>query len=199
MPDFSNAPPSDPRGRSLDLLRCPAGKPLSAIVTSNDLIGCKTHYYGGKTVPCENEDCEACRDGVPWRWHSYLAAYSHGNNTHFILESTARATETFVQYRDAHGTLRGCLFKAERPRGRKNSQVYIQTRQADLAKYPIPDPPDLLQLLGMIWNLPNDCLEKARRMKEVETIAAIDADLKAKRLRINEAFPQSTAGNNRPA
>lgn len=199
MPLFSNAPPPDPRGRSLPLWRCPIHKPLTAVVTSNDLIGCKTHYYRGKTMPCENEDCPACQDGIRWSWHSYLAAYDHANNLHFLFESTARATEPFVEYRKHHGTLRGCLFKAHRARGRHNSQVYIYTRQADLAKYPIPDPPDLIKLLGMIWDLPDDCLEKARRMKEVETIATIDDKLNEVRLRIDQPFEKSTAGNKKPA
>lgn len=199
MLEFTNAPPPNPRGRSLPLRRCPQGKSLQAVVTSNDLIGCKTHFYGGKTVPCEGEECAACRDGVAWRWHAYLAAYDHASAIHFIFESTARAVEPFIAYRDLHGTIRGCLFKAERPRGRANSQVYISTKQADLAKYPIPDQPDVVKIMAMIWDLPDDCLEKARRMKEVETIATIDEKLNDVRSRIGLPFEKSTAGNSRPA
>lgn len=191
MPTFSNEMPHDPRGLSLPLKRCPVGKPVIAIVTSQDLIGCKTHFYQGKTQPCENESCAACLDGVRWTWHSYLSAYDHAAKLHFLFESTARATEAFVQYRDAHGLLRGCLFRAQRTQLRANARVYIETKPADLEKYSLPDPPDLAKILGIIWNLPADVLEQARRIKNVPNLTTDEQHLEQIRRRINGTMPQT--------
>jgi len=154
MPIFTNQPPEDARGVGLPLRRCPTYKPLTAIVTSLDLTGCPTHYFGGRTVPCEEHDCQACLNGVPWRWHSYLSCWDQTNKIHFLFENTARATEPFVQYREAHGTLRGCAFKAQRMNSRPNARVYIETKPVDLEKITLPKPPDLLAVLSIIWNIP---------------------------------------------
>lgn len=154
MPDFTNSPPTDPRGVGLPLKRCPTMANLVGIVTSSDIIGCPTHFYGGRTVPCEKENCEPCLNGVPWRWHSYCSCWSPSNKVHFLFENTARATEPFVQYRDAHGSLRGCAFRAQRMNSRPNARVFIETKPADLEKITLPDAPDLAAVLSIIWNIP---------------------------------------------
>ena len=57
MPGWSTEVPANPRGPAYPLLRTPPNKPLIAIITSADLIGCYTHYYKGRTVPCEGDNC----------------------------------------------------------------------------------------------------------------------------------------------
>lgn len=167
MPLFSNAPPDDPRGHALDLKRCPVFKPLVAIVTCHNLIGCPTHFYGGRTVPCEEKDCEPCKEGSPWRWHSYLSCYSPAEKVHFLFENTARATEPFVLFRKAHGTLRGCCFRAHRANGRANGRVYIETKPSDLEKITLPEPPDLEKVLSIIWNIPLQAITTAGLQRNV--------------------------------
>lgn len=167
MPNFSSVPPLDPRGHSLTLKRCPTGKPLVAIVTCDDLVGCPTHFYGGRTVPCETENCEPCNEGVPWRWHSYLSCFQPSTKIHFLFENTARATEPFVLYRKAHGTLRGCCFKAQRLNSRPNSRVYIDTKPVDLEKQTLPEGPDLIKVLGIIWNIPAPAISTDGVLKSV--------------------------------
>lgn len=160
MPIFSNTPPVDPRGVGLTLKRCPTYGAITGIVTSSDLLGCPTHFFGGRTVPCETQNCEPCLNGVPWRWHSYCSCWSQSNKIHFLLENTARATEPLVQYRDAHGSLRGCLFRAQRMNARPNARVYIETKPADLEKIHLPDAPDLAKVLSIIWNIPLPAITK---------------------------------------
>ncbi len=172
MPNFTNDPPKDPRGHGLPLRRCPTMKALRAIVTSSDLVGCATHYYGGRTVPCETKECEACLNGVPWRWHSYLSAWDPANKIHFLYESTARATEPFVQYRDAHGSLRGCDFRAQRMNARPNARVYVETKPADLEKIILPDAPDLIAVLSIIWNLPIPSICSTDSFRKVPQVQA---------------------------
>lgn len=154
MPFFSNQPPDDPRGHALQLLRTPAGRALTAIVTSHDLIGAPTHFWGGRTVPHEQDDCKACLEGVPWRWHSWLSAWNASNHTHFLFESTLRVTKIFVAYRNAYDTLRGCKFRARRRTPAPNARVQLECQPADLEGLKLPQPPDLIKCMSIIWNIP---------------------------------------------
>lgn len=173
MPIWSQDPPTDPRGPALPIRRTPAGRPLLAIVTSENLIGCYTHFHKGKTVPCEGRaftdaagphptHCEACHDGIPYRWHSYLSAVDQKDGLHIIFECTAQATEAFTTYRDHHHTVRGCLFEACRLNARPNGRVIIRCKPADLTKHRLPHGPDLTQCMAIIWSLPIDAVDTQR-------------------------------------
>jgi hypothetical protein len=154
MPTYTNAPPPNPRGHTLTLIRVPPGQPLVAIVTTDDLIGTNTHFWGGRTVPCETPNCKPCREGQPYRWHAYLGIYEPNTAKQAILELTANSAHRFVEYRLAHGTLRGCHFRAQRANYSRNSRVIIETKPADLEKINLPPPPDTIRILSIIWNLP---------------------------------------------
>ncbi len=154
MPNFSNVPPKDPRGHALHLLRCPSGCAIVGIVTSDDLIGCPTHYWHGRTIPHEEEACEGCKDGLEWRWHSWLSAFNPKTHEAFLFESTARVTELFTAYRDSQGGLRGCKFRAQRRSAAINARVYLELAPANLQDVQLPDAPDLLKCMCMIWNIP---------------------------------------------
>lgn len=153
MPSFSTTPPKDPRGVALPLLRTPPVATLRAMATSSDLIGCHTHFYHGRTMPCDVDNCKACKDGMPFRWHAWLSAKMANTHQHFLFEFTAQAAETFVQYREAHGTLRGCIFEAWRPSRRPNGRVHIRTKPGDLSEVTLPDEPNLISCLSIIWNI----------------------------------------------
>lgn len=167
MLTFSNDLPEDPKGPSLHLIRCPVMRPLVAIVTSADLIGCATHFYGGRTVPCTGEDCEAHLNGVPWRWHTYVSIWVPTAKRHLLFESTARASEPFILFRKAHDSLRGCLFQAARVNSRVNARVYIETKPADLEALTLPDAPDLMKVLSIIWNIPLSEMTNERTERNV--------------------------------
>jgi len=136
---------------------------LQAIVTSHDLIGCYTHFFHGSTKPCEGESCEACAEGMPFRWHAYFAAVDVLNHLHFVFEVTALGAKHFTDYRDLHGTLRGCQFIARRWNNRPNGRILIQTKPADLTEINIPLPPDLKSCMAIIWSLPADDVQTPTR------------------------------------
>jgi hypothetical protein len=127
---------------------------MTAVITCHDVAGCPTHFFGGRTVPCETENCVACQEGISWRWHGYVSAYLLKAKLHFLFEMTARCAEILIDYRKANGTLRGCQFIAARPSRKPNGRVYLTTKRIDLEGIFIPNPPDLPKLLSMIWNLP---------------------------------------------
>lgn len=154
MPAWTNTPPSPAAPRSLTLLRCPAGKTLSLISTSSDLIGCATHYWAGRTQPCEAEHCEPCTKGMPARWHGYLACLDPATRETYIFECTSAAAEKFLEYRNAYGTMRGMHFNARRAKNSANSRLLLQCTPADQARIRLPDEPDVAAILMMIWRLP---------------------------------------------
>lgn len=191
MPTFTNSPPPDPRGHSLPLMRTPTGRPIAAIVTSADLVGTPTHFWKGRTVPCDVEHCEPCENGMPWRWHGYLSAYQDANSLHFLFEFTARASEPFLKYRQAYGSLRGCHFQARRVNFAHNARVLIQTKPGDLTKIKLPQPPDLVRCLSVIWNIAEPDLNVAGLLKGMPRIA-VDADGN-----VHQRLPDDE-GNGRP-
>ncbi len=154
MPTFSNKPPQDPRGPSYQIVRTPTGKPLTGIVTSEDIVGCYTHFYKRRTMPCERDNCEACHNGIPFRWHAYLSAYLAKTHLHCLFECTAQAAERFVEYRESHGTTRGCLFTASRMNYAPNARIIITTKPADLTDLHLPNQPNIPNVLAILWNLP---------------------------------------------
>ena len=154
MPTYSNEVPDDPRGAALPIRRTPPRKPLVAIVTSQDMLGCYTHYWNGRTQPCEKPACDPCSKGMPYRWHAYFGSWEISTALHFLFEVTAQAAQHFVTYRNAHGTLRGCKFEATRWRANPNGRVLLRSKPHDFATLSIPKPPDLVACLAILWGIP---------------------------------------------
>lgn len=178
MPTFSTTPPPDPRGQALPIRRTPDGRPLVAVVTSPEMIGTNTHFYGGRTVPCEAPNCNACQDGLSWRWHGYLTAVDNKNGQHFLFEMTAQAAQAFVEYRKLYGTLRGCLFEASRTGARKNGRVFIRCKPNTNTALHLPECANLPTLLCNLWNVPAPAAAENGQQWGAPTLA-IDADLAA--------------------
>ncbi len=153
MPSFSSNPPKDTRGNSLQLVRTPTKGKLIGLITSTDLIGTATHFWHGRTVPHEEDDCRACQDNMPWRWHAWIACKLKSTRQHVLFEMTAQAAKTFVQYRDQHAGLRGAEFTAWRPSGKQNGRVSITIKPYDHTDVVLPLEPSLVEALSIIWNI----------------------------------------------
>lgn len=165
MPKWSTTPPADSRGPGLPLRRTPPAAKLEAIATSEDLLGCPTHYFRSRTIPCEQPNCEPCAQGFSWRWHAYVAALDISSNEHFIFECTAAAAEIFAAHRDKYGSLRGCHFRAERTSKTPNGRVLLRTKPANLANINLPDAPDVAAALAHIWNIPKSDTDADRTIR----------------------------------
>lgn len=154
MPKWTSSAPDDPRGPAFPIVRTPPRRPLTAIVTAEDLVGTHTHFFKGRTIPCEAEECPACQEGFPYRWHAYVSAWVQETGLHFIFECTAQAAEAFTEYRETFEKVRGCLFEATRAGNRPNGRVLIRTKTAKLQGLNLPKPPDIIKCLAILWNLP---------------------------------------------
>lgn len=154
MPNWDHQPPADATRPGLRLTRTPPGRPFKGIVTCERLIGCATHYYNNRTIPCEAPGCPACDEGMSWRWHAYVSCIDETNHEHVIFELTAASAQRLQEYQERHGTLRGCEFLATRANNRHNGRVLIRTQPANLAKIHLPPEPDIPAVMCHIWNIP---------------------------------------------
>ena len=171
MPNWRNELPPEGKNHGYDLRRTPTNGNLIAIITCTDLLVCDTHYWHGRTTPCEREcnnhgqtiddsHCPACLEKAAWRTHVYVSAFDNKKREHFIFECTTHAAKTLQEYQDAAGTLRGCILNACRPKGTPNGKVAILTHAADLSKSPLPAAPNIPDALAVIWRLPRTACEE---------------------------------------
>ena len=169
MPTWRKELPPEGKNHGYDLRRTPTNGSLIAIITCEELLVCDTHYWHGRTMPCEREcnnegrtiddtHCPACVEKAAWRTHVYVSAFDAKKREHFIFECTTHAAKTLQEYRDAAGTLRGCILNACRPKGTPNGKVSILTHAADLSKCSPPAAPNIPDALAVIWRLPRTAL-----------------------------------------
>lgn len=189
MYTFSEDVPPDPKGRVFDLIRVKRQGSVKGIVTSDRSLSQMTHFWGGRTIPHPDEDCPACAEGLAYRWHTYVAAYSVRLKTPFLFECTSRAANPFKLYIETYGSLRGCEFLATRLGTRVNSRVHIQTKPANLESVYIPNAPNLLACLCRIWNVPYaDCaIARPQATEPIATLHRVDGDQQINRPRLHQA------------
>jgi hypothetical protein len=198
MPKWSNHVPDSATKYGFDLRRTPPDRPLVAIIISPDLLGCFTHYWGGRTIPCEalapdedpagiGHECPACAEQMPGRWHAYTACYDPRTHETFIFETTGKAAQALETYRDSFGTLRGCLFQATRPKRRKNAKVEIATKTADLTNITLPNTIDIIRAMSVIWQIPTTAITTPSAEHSTPTVNTVSKTLN--RMRSNLDFP----------
>lgn len=151
MADWTSTPPADSANYGYRLLRCPPFRVLRAIILSSEMIGTKTHFTKGRTLPCEGSNCEACNEGLPWRWHAYLAILAGEGKEKAILELTAQAAEQLQAHMKGYGSLRGAEMLAERPSKKPNGRVRLIVRMNGTPPATLPDPPNIELIMLHIW------------------------------------------------
>lgn len=192
MPTFSNCLPAKTENKGYDLRRTPPDKPIKGIITSDNIIGCYTHWWGGRTVPCEDDGCEACKNNTPARWHCYLSILEAGSRDHFIFECTGKAALPLQEWTKTNGKLRGVLLTAHRPKRRRNARVEIILRPHDCQGIVVPEAPDLMRAMAVIWQLPADAVKLEGAVRQTPLVS-MDQEILDKQ-RVNPAD-----GNGKPS
>lgn len=154
MPQWTNEPPEESEAHAFRIMRTPAKKPICGIITSEELLGCPTHFCKNRTIPCEAPNpCTWCEEGFSWRWHGWVGLFNHVTMEHLLFEMTAAASDPLKLYAKIHGTLRACSIRASRPSGRTNGRVLIEPRQVDETRYRIPPELNVMKILCHIWGV----------------------------------------------
>jgi hypothetical protein len=93
-----------------------------------------------------------------------VSAFQANTRDHFLFECTVNAAKTFADYKTANGSLRGCAVEARRLKATVNGKVTITVCATDLRKLTLPEPPDIILAMCVIWRLPTDAIlaERAR-------------------------------------
>ena len=173
MPIIYDRIPSDATRYSLHLMRCGQGATIHGIVTSSNLLGLRTHYYGGRTTPCLETECKPCSLGLSSRWHAYFGVWTSGKSRHVLLELTATPAVALQNYHDIHGTTRGAQIEVKRLGKRQNGRVQCTACPADLSKLKIPPEPEILPALATLWSIPVDAFTYGAPEHDKSTIATI--------------------------
>jgi hypothetical protein len=153
MPTWNDKPPKEPIERQYRLIRVPASKPLALVILAEKLTGCPTHYWHGRTAPCERPECEACEQGNSPRWHAYVPCIIAQTGERCILELTGQAAQQLSPTIDEYQTLRGIKIVVERKSKRPNGRIAITTIPGRVAESSIPAEPDVITTMTHIWGL----------------------------------------------
>ncbi len=173
MPTFQNRPPTGSGTNNLQIIRTPATGVLVGLIASPDLLGTATHYWNGRTVPHETENCEPCLSKVSWRWHSYLVIQKQPEQQFFLLELTAQATDPLVEYRKLHKELRGAVIKTKRRGERRNGRVCVDIFPRHNDHIVLREPPDVLDVLCNLWGLDRARMETDQTRRERPAVFAM--------------------------
>lgn len=154
-PIWSEAPDDPTRPPTLRLIRCPHDRAIDLLPTSRRPLGTFTHFHLRRTIPCQGlPDCELCTQGIPFRWHGYIAAMLLPSREHVIFEYTAPHAQTFRQYLDEFQSLRGAHITARRIAPYPNARTTIAIRPAGPNAPTLYPEPNLAAILCAIWQVP---------------------------------------------
>lgn len=149
--EWSNTPPAERSWAHCKLLRTPMGKELKGIITSEKLIGCRTHFTKGRTTPCLGSACIPCSEGHSWAWHGYISLYEPSHASICIFECTEQGAQQIIRQAAAFGTLRGLMLTAKRAANRPNSRVLCKLEPHSFPAEALPPGVDLCTYLEHMW------------------------------------------------
>jgi hypothetical protein len=174
--NWNNDPPHEASNYGYRLIRTPPYKPIRGIVLSENLLGTRTHFTRSRTIPCQGEGCEHCAEGLPWRWHGYLAMILDPGKEKVIIELTAQAAEQLKPTISGFGSLRCVEILCERPSKRPNGRVRILARRNGIAPNSLPEAPEIQKIMLHIWGLDDQPLRDSGRAKGVPRLSPAPAE-----------------------
>jgi hypothetical protein len=150
---FTARPDASDDEPNFQIVRTPPKGKGGGVVITHDLIGCKTHYWKRRTLPCNPQSCEACDEGHPCRWHGYLALWNQRTKRIHVLEITSNAVPQIDDYFKRYGTLRGAEIIVERVPQKPNGKVFATLTQSGIPGDLLPPHPDLETFLTKLWDV----------------------------------------------
>jgi hypothetical protein len=150
--DFQEFPPDIECPVGFDIVRAPSKGTFDCVCLSSIAMGKYTHWWHGRTQPCEGVDCPKCLSGSPRRWHSWVAVYNERSGRVFLLEVPAGAAKCLGDFRSKSGTLRGVGIALKRANGKVNGPVRVGFAKPRTNNDLLPACPDVAALLERMWS-----------------------------------------------
>jgi len=135
------------------IMRVPAGRKISGIVISDDVIGTNLHYWKGRSQPCRKEECEACQNGHKPRWKGYILIMCMKTRNISILEFTDRVYREIGEFRKQKGTIRGGMMTFFRTNSKNNGPLSVTIEENLYDATSLPPEEDLRSILERIWEV----------------------------------------------
>lgn len=133
------------------LYRVPEKGLKSAVIISKKVIGCYTHYWGGRTQPCLKHDCPACEKEVSRRWYGWLTIWNPSSGEIVIMEITKRACKEVTKFFELHKTMRGATVSGARKGGKANGELKLTIKPAKNDRVDLPTDINRMETLELIW------------------------------------------------
>ena len=152
-PNWQARPDQMNQAQRYPLWRVSARGVHRVIVLSHNLVGCYTHFYGGRTLPCGDEECLACDNGNARRWHGWLHTIGVESRAQGILELTSACALPIDEYFRAHRTLRAAMLTARRTPAKPNGRVHIDLTPTEADRTDLPKGVDVRLVLNHLWEI----------------------------------------------
>lgn len=166
----STEPQEDNSTFGWEIKRAPAEGTMKLLIYSSYTLGVETHYWLGRTGPCPNLNCAACKAGHRSRWKGYLLAQDLKGQGQIVFEFTPPGQKVLKDAWKQFGTMRGMQIVVGRHGKKANSRVAIQVRsQANLPVDAVPDY-SVWPILSRIWGLHERADYRAVELGEDEVI-----------------------------
>lgn len=146
-------PPTSDRKSALTLRRTPTAGVIRGTIVSDKMVYVPTHYWGGRTMPCTENECPACQAKRGKRWHAYIAFVPRGSRETQLLELTEHAAYPVYETQERLGTLRDVQIFAQRRSAKPNAAVVVTCTTDEAGLLTLPAPPDLAAALRVIWSI----------------------------------------------
>jgi len=174
--NWQRRPNAEDQNTKFRIQRAPSKGAILARVLSHDFNGARTHYWGGRTRPCDPVLCEPCDDNQKSRWHGWIFAQDLKTLEVFICEFPPAVGNDLDRKYGELRTLRGVHFKLFRVGGKANSRVVIQFGSQDQDREALPRVPALEPILCAIWGVRVAPVKKSPRMTDHDVERRDDDD-----------------------
>jgi hypothetical protein len=135
------------------IFRAKPGRDTKMVIWSDDLFGCRTHWWTGRTIPCKRSGCEACTAGKVSRFNGWVFAKLVATEEKVIFEFTPPAALFLDSVFEEFGSLRGAQIIATRKGDRANAMVHVRCVGREKNWKNIPNPPDIVPVMCRIWGV----------------------------------------------
>jgi hypothetical protein len=156
IPRWQDDPPPERMLPHMPLVRVKPGVMLSGAVTTTQIHGVPTHYYGRRTLPCLADDCPGCAKQMPSRWEGYIGLWSSRPSKHLIVALTPGAATGIIDTAKDPKNLRAVYVEICRTGRAANSRLVASCKELEIPSSHLPPIPDLRAHLLHIWGLDLD-------------------------------------------
>lgn len=153
--------PDELRPAGVDIIRTPAGKSINFVCVSSVHLAILTHWIGGRAVRCLEDECECVDSHREVRPRGYVFGVGSRNGDVCLMEFTAACVNSYADYLEANGTLRGAKIQHYRRGNKSNGQLSVKFQSERVNECDLPAERDLVDILCRIYDVRDSQVREA--------------------------------------